>query len=288
MISKRNFRWRRYTVNEVQEVTAVEIIHTDPQPVAEPPRVFSVSELETQVAVAKRYPRDVTRALLELRVLASESRGIARRMYYSLKRGENKIEGASIRFAETLVYCWENLRVYGRVIEVGESELVAEGYAWDIQRNAAIAKQVRRRIVDKKGQRYNADMVTVTGNAAISLAIRNAVLSIVPSSLWGPAYEAALSAALGEGKDMKQLRDEWIAWWEEQGRTKMELWEYLAISGPRELKANELRHLLGLKTAIDEGLTVLDYEINRSTTAGSAERAEELTRALREHAATST
>lgn len=265
-------------------VTEVEVVGTEPVlPPSEPPRVFSISELETQVAVAKRYPRDVSRALLDLRVLATESREIAQKMYYSLKRGTKRIEGASIRFAEALVYVWGNLRVYGRVVEVGESELVAEGYAWDIQVNAAIAKQVRRRIVNSEGIRYNTDMIVVTGNAAISLAIRNAVLSIVPPSLWTPAYEASLQAALGEGKDIKQIRAEWIAWWEEQGRTKVELWAYLGISGPRDLKANELRHLLGLKTAIDEGLTVLDYEINRA--GGSAEKAEDLTRALREHAA---
>ncbi|HUT57397.1 MAG TPA: hypothetical protein VNA25_05940, partial [Phycisphaerae bacterium] len=192
---------------KVVEVTAVEVVHEDAPALAEPPRVFSVTELETQVAVAKRYPRDVVKALLELQVLACETAEIAGKMYYSLKRkdadGKPKpIEGASIRFAETLAYCWQNLRVYGRVIEVGESELVAEGYAWDVQRNAAIAKQVRRRIVKADGHRYGVDMIVVTGNAAISLAIRNAVLSVVPTSLWTPAYEAALQTALGKGKTL--------------------------------------------------------------------------------------
>ena len=269
---------------KVMEVTAVEVVHEDAPALAEPPRVFSVTELETQVAVAKRYPRDVVKALLELQVLACESAEIASKMFYSLKRDNKAIEGASIRFAETLAYCWQNLRVYGRVIEVGESELVAEGYAWDVQRNAAMAKQVRRRLLTKEGRRYGVDMIVVTGNAAISLAIRNAVLSVVPTSLWTPAYDAALLTALGKGKTLEQIRDQWIAWWtEEQGRTVMELWAYLGVSGPRELKAAELRHLLGLKTAIAEGLTTVEYELARGP--GGQERADDLTRALREHAA---
>lgn len=251
-------------MDEPTEVLAVEIIGKEPAiPAVQAPQVFSVSELETQVATANRYPRSVQGSMEELHVLANASREVAATMYYSLKRGGKMLEDASIRFAECLVHSWGNLRVYGRVVEVTQTEVVAEGYAWDIQKNAAIAKQVRRRILKANGDRYNSDMITMTGMAAISVAIRNATLSIVPRSLWQPALDAAMQTAVGEKKDMAAIRDGWVEWWEEQERELKDLWDYLGVRGKKDIGPHQMRRLLGLRTAIDEGVTTLDWELRK-------------------------
>lgn len=251
-------------MTDAHEPTKVEVLGTEPEaPAVRPPQVFSVSELQTQVATANEYPRSVTRAAQELHVLATESPQVAETQFYSLRRGQGRnakvIEGPSIRFAELVAYTWGNLRVYGRVVDVLETEVVAEGYAWDIQKNVAIAKQVRRRIVDRQGRRYSGDMVTVTGNAAISLAIRNAVLALVPRSIWARAYDAALVTATGDSASIGERRAALIAWWEDQGRERQELWEYLGVNGERDLGPHELRELVGLKTAVEEGSTTVDW-----------------------------
>ena len=40
--------------------------------------------------------------------------------------------------------------------------------------------EVRKRIIDKNGNRYSEDMVITTSNAAIAIARRNAIFSIIP------------------------------------------------------------------------------------------------------------
>jgi hypothetical protein len=248
-------------------------------------------EVERAVATAKEYPRSIEVARKTLYELATLRRGTPKKadkpavgahsMFYALKRGGKRIEGPSVRFAECVMASWGNLRVYGRGIEVGATQLVAEGYAWDLQSNTAIGKRVTRRITDSKGNRYNADMIAMTENAAVSIAVRNAILSIVPRPLYEEAYEAALAAAVGDVKDMAQHRAGWTKWWTDQGGTEDQLWEYLDVKGSDDIGAFELRHLHGLRNAIKEGMTTFQREMDILASAEIPEEAAaELDRAI--------
>tara|TARA_R110000824_G_scaffold243068_2_gene431704 strand:- start:1432 stop:2259 length:828 start_codon:yes stop_codon:yes gene_type:complete len=213
------------------------------------------AELDRAVATAKEYPRSIEvarKSLYELTTLDTES---AQLMFYGLKRGGKRIEGPSIRFAECVMNAWGNLRVYGRGIEAGATLLVAEGYAWDLQTNTAVGKRVSRRITKRDGSRYSDDMIAVAENAAVSIAIRNAILSIVPRPLYREAYEAAVKTSAGDTKTIKQRRSDWLVWWSEQGGKSDQMWDYLGIKGPDDIGGFELRALYGLRTSIDEGMT---------------------------------
>ncbi|MFN8826683.1 MAG: hypothetical protein ACK501_17070, partial [Planctomycetota bacterium] len=47
-----------------------------------------------------------------------------------------------------------------------------------------------RRITGKNGRRYSSDMIGVTGNAACSIALRNAVFRGIPRAFWIDIYDA--------------------------------------------------------------------------------------------------
>ena len=64
-------------------------------------------------------------------------------------------------------------------------------------RNLALTTEVKRRIVDKDGNRYSPDLIGVTANAACSIALRNAVLKAIPQSLWKGLYTAAEKTIMG-------------------------------------------------------------------------------------------
>lgn len=218
-------------------------------------------ELDRAVSTAKAHPRSIEEVRKELGALATLDSASAREMFYGLKRSGKRIEGPSIRFAEALKFAWKNLRTYGRVVEVGATTLVAEGYAWDLERNTAIGKRVTRRITKRDGSRYSEDMIAVAGNAAVSIAIRNAILSVVPRAIWREAFEASLQVAVGDRKDMKSHRQQWLLWWNEQGGTESQLWQFLDIKGPDDIGPFEMRTLHGLRTAVDEQMTTFTREI---------------------------
>ena len=257
-------------MNEGTDVAVADIVEVDV--IGEMGEVMLPVEVERAVVTAKEYPRSIEVAKKTLRELVTMKQGMpktgnkaptgAHSMFYGLKRSGKRIEGPSVRFAECVLASWGNMRVYGRVVEVGATHLVAEGYAWDLQSNTAMGKRVNRRITTKEGNRYSQDMIGVTGNAAVSIAVRNAILAIVPRPLYEEAYQAALEVAGGTKKDMANHRAEWLLWWDQQGGTEEQLWQYLDIRGPDDIGPFEIRSLHGLSNAIGEGMTTFQREMD--------------------------
>jgi hypothetical protein len=66
---------------------------------------------------------------------------------------------------------------------------------------------VKRRITNRRGETYNADMITVTGNAGASIALRNAILKAIPTPFWKPIYNACRKVVAGDAKTFASRRD---------------------------------------------------------------------------------
>ena len=239
---------------EVATIVDAEVIAIDDMLPQAPDRVA--------VETAKAHPRSVEAFRKSLYELATMDETSAQSMYYQLRRKGRTIEGPSVRFAEMVLYAFGNIQVFGRVVDIGATHLIAEAAAWDMEKNTRIGKRVTRRITDRNGVRYSDDMIGVTSNAAISIAVRNAVLSIVPRPLWQSAYEASLGAATGKSKTFNQHRKDWLAWWKEQGGKDDQLWQYLDVKGPDDIGGFEIRRMFGLRNAIEEGHTTFQREID--------------------------
>ncbi len=147
------------------EPQAVEIVNT-------------TNDLDIVVSTAKAYPRNITYALDEIKTMINPN--VAKTLWYSLPRKDKIIEGPSIRLAELFQTAWGNLRVQSRIKEITNTQVVAECVAYDMEKNVMVGTEVRKRIVDKYGNRYSEDMIIMTANAAISVARRNAIFSIIP------------------------------------------------------------------------------------------------------------
>src|SRR5499427_10737281 len=68
------------------------------------------SEIDQQIATAKRYPRSMTKLMSTAGQLVTTDVETADEMIYALPRGGKVIEGPSVRFAEVLAYSWGNSR----------------------------------------------------------------------------------------------------------------------------------------------------------------------------------
>jgi hypothetical protein len=120
-------------------------------------------------------------------------------------------EGKSIRMAEIVTCAWGNCRAGARIIDEGPEFVTAQGVFHDMERNVQITMEVRRRITGKDGRRYNADMIGNTGNAACSIAVRNAIFRGIPKALWNGIYEEAKKTALGTSQTLASKRDKMLA-----------------------------------------------------------------------------
>lgn len=168
-------------------------------------QVINREEIDVAISTAKQYPRDLVHGRNNLLALVTMDADTAASMYYALPRGGKVIEGPTVRFAECLAHTWGNLNVGARQTEELDKYVVAQGVAHDLEANVRIGFEVKRRIVDSHGARYNSDMIGTTGNAAAAIALRNAVLRVIPKPYWQPLYLAARAAAIGKKVETKTL-----------------------------------------------------------------------------------
>jgi len=173
--------------------------------------VLARSEVEAQLQAAHRYPRSVKRYLDEALALVTMTEDVAESCLYALPRDGKMIAGPSVRMAEICASAYGNLHIGSRIIEEGETSVVAQGIAWDLQKNVRFSVEVRRRITTKTGKRYGDDMIITTGNAAASIALRNAIFRVIPRSLIQPVYLAARACSVGDLKTLGARRAELFA-----------------------------------------------------------------------------
>lgn len=241
--------------------------------------------VDMQIATAKRYPRSVALFRKEAESLAILDKETAEECIYALKRGNKVIEGPSARLAEIIAYSWGNCRADAEVVEINEEYLVAQGTFFDLERNVAIRKKVQRRITDSNGRRYNADMIGVTGNAANSIALRNAVFAGVPKALWKQIYLKARHASLGQGGTLAQWRQTAFDWFAKAQVTPAQIVALLGLKGIEEITEEHLIQLNGIKNAIKEGETTVEAVFRPANGAAPSEGARDLNERIRQSGA---
>lgn len=213
------------------------------------------AEINQQIATARQYPRSVAHSVRNMQSLATFSQEAAAECNYALPRGGKTLTGPSIRLAELIVSQWGNCRVGARVVHVDRVEkfLEAEGVFHDLETNAATTARVRRKISDKNGRLFSDDMITVAGNAACSIAKRNAVLAGVPKAAWMPAYEAALATIRGDQKTLVERREGALRALGTFGITPDMLFEYLEVGGLEDITLDHMPALLAMHKGLKDG-----------------------------------
>ena len=220
------------------------------------------AETDLQISTAKQYPRSIKEFVRDATELVTMDDAIALESMYSLPRGGKAIEGPSVRFAEILASCWGNCRCAARVIDDGEKFVTAQGVFADLQRNIQISAEIRRRITDRRGKRYNDDMIGVTGNAACSIALRNAILRGIPKAIWRPIYSAARQVAIGDATTLNNRRATVLEEFQKMGAKPEDVFAYLEIKGAEDMNLDHVTQLRHLFVAVRDGSTTLDEAFN--------------------------
>lgn len=219
---------------------------------------ISRAELDQQITTARAFPRSLRRFVTECMEMATLNEQVAEECMYALPRGGKTIEGPSVRMAEIVASAWGNSQAGARVVDEGAEFVTAQGVFWDLQRNVKITMEVRRRITDKHGRRFNSDMIGVTGNAACSIALRNAIFRGIPKAFWNDIYQAARKCAVGDIKTLANRRAEGLAYLQKIGASEAQVLGLLGVAGVEDIGLDHLAVLKGLATAIKTGETTVE------------------------------
>lgn len=225
------------------------------------------ASIDVQITTAKKYPRAlgaVKQQMLQFATLDTET---AAGCFFTLparKGGDGKpIQGPSIRMAEIALSTFQNLRAGARVISDDGKMITAQGVCHDLQNNVCISVEVKRRVTTKEGRRFSDDMVVMTGNAACSIALRNAVFRVVPLALVKPIYEAAKKVAVGDAKTLVTRRADAITHFGKMGVTKDKILATLGVKTVEDIGLEHLEILIGYSNAIKDGDTSIDEVFNQ-------------------------
>lgn len=218
---------------------------------------ISRSEVAMQLDSAHRWPRSATKFLREATTLATLSVEIAESCMYSVPRGGKMLTGPSVRLAEICAASWGNLHVGARVIDATETEVIAQAVAWDLEKNVRVTIEAQRSIVGKRG-RFDDDMIRVTGMAAISIAMRNAVFRVIPRAYVETVYAKAKAVAVGDAKTLTTRRDDLLARLGKMGITQDRVLARLELKGVDDITLEHIETLIGIGTAIKGGELQVD------------------------------
>ena len=214
---------------------------------------LNTAEISQQIMTARAYPRSTVGFRRSMREMVTYDQPTALSCLYALKRGNKIIEGPSIRFAEAALQAWGNSRAGSRIVDIGAEFITAQGFFYDLERNMALAFEVMRRITDKDGQRFGDDMIGVTGNAASSIAFRNAVLKGIPKIAWNEPYQAARQLSIGKGESITVKREEMLKAFAPLGVDKEQIFGLLGVKGIDDVTVDQMIVMGGVLNSIKEG-----------------------------------
>lgn len=231
--------------------------------------VIQGAEIDQQIATAKKYPRSLSKFVEQTKGLVTMSEEIAESCIYALKRGNKIIKGPSARFAEIIASQWGNARFGSRTVAESRKRITAQGVFHDLERNIAITIEVERNITDKEGRTFKEDMIAVTGNAAGSIAMRNAVLKGIPKVFWQPIYEEAERVLLGNVKTLSSRREAALNHLGVMGVTPERVFSALGINGEEEISLGLLATLRQMIVAIKDESTTVEEQFPEIPKAGA-------------------
>jgi len=211
------------------------------------------SDISRQVQTARMFPRSEDKAEQRITRYATMNEDVAAECNYCVPRSGKPIQGPSVRLAEIVGSCWGNASYASRIIDESEAFVTAQAVFMDYEHNIRVQVEVQRQIVNSKGERYTTDMIGTTSQAAMSIAMRNAIFKGVPRAIWGEAYAKARALVAGTIESLDKRRGAALDAFKKLGATDAMVLQLLGKEGIRDIEPDDLVTLRGVLTSIKDG-----------------------------------
>lgn len=239
--------------------------------------VFEAQEratIDSQVATAKRYPRDIMRCKNNSIAVVCMDKETAESCRYAKPTGGKNVVGPSVHLARIIAQQYGNLKVVQRIKMIDAKSIVAEAIAFDMETNYAVSVEARRSIIQKNGQRYSDSVIETNAMAILAIAERNAILKVVPKAIVDVVYKEAFKFANGdlsdEAKILKARKTALDYLQSNYGATESEVLKLLGLRSSRQIGAEQIADLRAFTQSLKDGEITPDELFGRKTNSTSA------------------
>jgi len=251
-------------MTESNEVQPMEVVGNDAL------LAIERAQIDTQIATAKRYPRNIANVKTAMLTIATLDEETASSCFYTLPRGGKTVQGPSVRMAEIALSCYGNVKAGTRILSVHTGDnphAVVQAVVHDLEKNVAYSVEKRRRIVGKKskGGVPDEDDINLAVNAGSAIAFRDAVFKVVPGALTKSVTDAAMKVAVGDVKSLAKKRDQVLGRLKQMGATEARILSALGLAKVEEIDADKLGELIGIGTALKDGSITIEEAFPNAT-----------------------
>jgi len=222
----------------------------------------AIAEAQGQLTLAKRFPRDLTTAHLEL-MESCRIQALANVAFYSVPRGGSKVSGPSIRLAEEIARVYGNFEYGHRELSRSENKSEVEVYAWDKEKNNRSIRQitVMHTRDTKDGQiplRDQKDIDDKIANVA-SKQVRGRILALLPKWMVESAVEECKKTLAGKNDEPLSVRiRKMVDAFNKFGVKPEQIAAYIGHSTDSATD-DDFVDLLGVYNAIRDGAKIADF-----------------------------
>lgn len=162
----------------------------------------AMKEVEAQILLSKRFPRDIYQVSERVEKLCSRMI-IAEKSEYLIPIQGKSMQGPSIHLAKAVAQVYQNIDYGVRQVGGDESHSMMEAYCWDMENNVRRSKTFRIDHIrySKKGGRAElhdpSDIDRIISNRE-SRQLRNCILSVIPSDVIEEAVQHCRNTRRGK------------------------------------------------------------------------------------------
>ncbi len=147
-------------------------------------------EIQSAIAVAKRFPRNEDQAFMRLMKAADRS-SFAEDAAYRFPRGGAQVEGPSVNLAREAARVWGNIRYGLEILRDDDGSRQIRGWAWDMESNTKVtAEDDFAKLIQRKQRSGGTawikgderDLRELT-NRRGAILVRNCILQLLPKDL---------------------------------------------------------------------------------------------------------
>ena len=222
------------------------------------------AEIDSQIATAKRYPRNLSQVRDRVLTLATIDEETAKDCFYARPVGGGKVaSGESVRMAEILNASYGNTKAAWRPISIDRVHgvVTCQGVCHDLETNTSTSLEKSRQVQKKRGaDTFDEHMIELAVNACGAIAYRDAVFKTIPKAIIKSLLPQIKEAARGKGtldQKVDRIVNRLIEIGEQNG-VKKEVAEKRVLAAVECKRRNEidiakLDILIGMGTSIKDG-----------------------------------
>lgn len=217
------------------------------------------AKIDSSIATAKAFPRSLQKFRDQAIFMVTMDTEIAESCFYRLPQDGKVVEGESVRFAEILQSCYQNIETMVTPISNDGRFITVMGECTDLENNISVRLPVVVSIRKKDGSIYSDTMQKTTTMKATAVAFRNSILKVIPKAFIKVIADAAKQKIAGSPADLPTRRVKYFRFFLDNYKISEErLLKALGKASVDLVSLDDLPILAGYMTSLRDNETTVE------------------------------